>query len=483
VPGRPTHALDRHLALIGFMGAGKTTLGAALAGELARPFLDLDAEVERAAGTSIDRIFAEQGEPAFRALEERLTLEALARPGTSVLALGGGAVKSERVRVALARSALTLLVEVEVEQAWERVSGGQDREGFRKLFRERQHLYAAAADARVRDLEDALLAAAGIVVAAGSVARLGALLPEDVRVALVADEHVDRLHGATVREALGERLVSTHPLPSGEAAKSFDCYRTLLEQLRLERGDLIAGLGGGTTTDLAGFAAATYMRGVDWIAVPTTLVGQVDAAIGGKTAIDVEAGKNLVGAFHWPARVVIDPALLATLPPQQRREGMAEVVKTGLLAGEAVWERPDLELVRGCAAYKARVCMRDPRERGERAQLNLGHTFAHALEAAGDFGRPTHGEAVALGLLAALRLSLARGLDPATLELVRRTLDPQPVAVDRERAWTALQRDKKAAAGPRLVLLERPGRPLWGVRLPEDELRAALDDLIAAPAN
>ena len=132
--------------------------------------------------------------------------------------------------------------------------------------------------------------------------------------------------------------------------------------------------------------------------MPTSLVAQVDAAIGGKTAIDLPQGKNLVGAFHWPVRTIVDPALLETLPPEQRREGMAEVVKTGLLAGEPLWELPDDELVRRCAAFKAAVCLRDPHDRGERKMLNLGHTFAHALEAAAGYDGVTHGQAVALGL-------------------------------------------------------------------------------------
>src|SRR5205807_5394875 len=149
------------------------------------------------------------------------------------------------------------------------------------------------------------------------------------------------------------------------------------------------------------------------------------------------AGKNLVGAFHWPVRTVIDPALLATLPDRERREGMAEVVKTGLLAGEPLWELPDAELVRRCAAFKAAVCLRDPHERGERAILNLGHTFAHALEAAAAYDL-AHGEAVALGLLAALRLS---GQD---ISVVEELLEPEPVHVDRDRAWAALGRDQKA---------------------------------------
>ncbi len=212
------------------------------------------------------------------------------------------------------------------------------------------------------------------------------------------------------------------------------------------------------------------MRGVRWISVPTTLVGQVDAGIGGKTGVDLPSGKNLVGAFHYPDRVLIDPALLATLPAEERRNGMAEVVKTGLLAGRPLWELPEEEMIRACAAFKAGVCLADPFERrGRREILNLGHTFGHALEAASDY-RLAHGEAVALGLTAALRLS---GLQPPEV------LDPQPVRVDRERAWAALQRDKKARDGRiRLVLLEKVGKPV--VREAEPvEVRKALDELIA----
>jgi shikimate kinase / 3-dehydroquinate synthase len=171
---------------------------------------------------------------------------------------------------------------------------------------------------------------------------------------------------------------------------------------------------------------------------------------------------------------VADPGVLATLPEAERRAGMAEVVKTGLLSGEPLWELPEPELVRRCAAYKAGVCLRDPFERGERAVLNLGHTFAHALEAAGGYARVSHGEAVALGLMAALRLS---GLDTAPVE---ETLSPTPVRVNRDAAWAALARDKKARDGrPQLVLLEAPGEPVTGVERPEEEVRAALDELIA----
>jgi shikimate kinase / 3-dehydroquinate synthase len=284
---------------------------------------------------------------------------------------------------------------------------------------------------------------------------------------------VGGIHGAATQVALGARVVSAHEVPAGEEAKTVATAERLWREPRLDRGGILVALGGGCTTDVAGFVAATYLRGVDWVAVPTTLVGQVDAAIGGKTALNLPEGKNLVGAFHWPVRTIVDPALLATLPERERREGMTEVVKTGLLAGEPLWELPEPELVRRCAAFKAAVCLRDPLDRGDRALLNLGHTFAHALEA-GSGGAVTHGQAVALGLLAALRLS---GLDTRTVEEILR---PRPVRADRERAWAALRRDKKVSDGRvRLVLLEAPGRPLVGVELPETEVRGALDALIA----
>src|SRR5436309_976496 len=260
------------------------------------------------------------------------------------------------------------------------------------------------ADAVARDADDAVLAAAGVRVERGALERLESLVPGGGPVALLADARVAGIHGAAAQVALGGRLASTHEVPPGEEAKSVATAERLWRELALDRGGTLVALGGGCTTDVAGFFAATYLRGVAWVPVPTTLVGQVDAAIGGKTALNLPEGKNLVGAFHWPVRTIVDPGLLATLPERERRDGLSEVVKTGLLAGEPLWELPEPELVRRGAAFKAAVCLRDPYERGERAILNLGHTFAHALEAAAGYDLP-HGEAVALGLLAALRLS------------------------------------------------------------------------------
>ncbi|HEY8028657.1 MAG TPA: bifunctional shikimate kinase/3-dehydroquinate synthase [Gaiellaceae bacterium] len=449
----------KKVALVGFMGAGKTTAALAVGG------VDSDDLVEAAADKPISEIFRHDGEAAFRAHEE----EAI------VLALGGGAVKSPKVRAALGDT-LTVWLDVDVDTCWERVQGSdrplaQDEAEFRRLYEERRELYAEIADVVAHDVHDVVLAAAAVHVERGALKRLGAHVPGDGPVALVSDAHVAGIHGMDAQLALGPRLAETHELPPGEEAKTLATLDRLWQDLRLDRRGTIVALGGGTTTDAAGFAAAAHLRGIDWVPVPTSLVAQVDAAIGGKTGIDLPQGKNLVGAFHWPVRTIIDPALLETLPETQRREGMSEVVKTGLLAGEPFWELPDDELVRRCAAFKAAVCLRDPFDQGERKMLNLGHTFAHALETAAGYDGVTHGRAVALGLLAALRLS---GRD---IDQVEEILRPTPVRVDRERAWEALLRDKKGAL--RLVLLGDNG-PEWDVAVPAEDVRRELDRLIAS---
>jgi len=460
------------------MGAGKSTLGPEVADRLGRPFIDLDRELERDLGQAIPQLFRQQGgEAEFRVREAGQAIAALRLPDPAVIAFGGGAVQTASIRNELRDRALTVVLEVDPETAWERSAGGdrplaQDESQFKALYERRRELYDAVADAHAYDVEDVVLAAGGVRVGAGSLESLADLLPGSGSVALVSDPHVGGIHGAAAQLALRSRLASVHEVPSGEEAKTAAVADRLWNELRLDRDGVLVALGGGSVTDLVGFVASTYMRGIDWVPVPTTLVGQVDAAFGGKTAIDLPAGKNLVGAFHWPSRVVVDPVVLETLPERERREGMAEVVKTGLLADEPLWNLPTPELVRRCAAFKAAVCLRDPLDRGEREVLNLGHTFAHALEAAAGFQGLTHGSAVALGLLAALRLS-GRPTDP-----VEDVLAPEPVRVDRERAWEALRRDKKARDGRvRLVLLREDG-PVVESR-PDSEVRAALDELIA----
>jgi shikimate kinase/3-dehydroquinate synthase len=463
------NALGRHVVLVGFMGAGKTTLGRDAALRLGREFLDLDRAIEERAGKPIVALFEERGESGFREIERHAARVALSAPQPLVIALGGGAVTVAETRELL-RDAFVVLVDIDVDSAWERVSRSKrrplarDEGAFRRLYEERAPVYRQVADAVAQDTTAIVLAAGGVHYERGGLDRLGELVPGDSPVALVADSTVMGIYGARAQEALSGRLSSEHELPAGEEAKNVAVVARLWRELRLDRRGTVVALGGGCTTDVAGFAAATYLRGVSWVSVPTTLVGQVDAAIGGKTGIDIPEGKNLVGAFHWPARVVIDEALLETLPERERRQGRAELVKTRLLASR------NLD-VRGAAAYKTGICLQDPYDHGPRRWLNLGHTFAHGLEAAADYDLP-HGEAVALGLLAALRMS---GRDTSHVE---RELAPQPVRVDPERAWQALLRDKKRTGDAiNLVLLGDSG-PYVEAR-PAEDVRRELERLIA----
>jgi shikimate kinase/3-dehydroquinate synthase len=465
--------------LVGFMGAGKTTLGPVLAERLGRSFVSVDEVVERSAGSSIAEIFGTRGEGAFRMLEERAALDVLDRRPPAVIELGGGGLGSSTTRTALVESAFTLHLETTPEEAWQRVSSSgrplaRDRDQFQALFEERRASYDAA-DGRARDLDGAILAAAGVHISAGALDRVGALVSGSAPVELVADEHVEALYGERVRAALNGRVAATHHVPAGERAKSAAEVVKLWSAMRVGRGGTVVVLGGGCAIDAGGFVAATYLRGISWVAVPSTLLAQVDAGIGGKTAVDLPEGKNLVGAFHWPMGTVVDPDVLATLPSAELENGRAEVVKTGLLAGEPLCDLELPEQVRRSAAFKAAVCLKDPHDQGARAQLNLGHTFAHALEAASGYSL-AHGHAVALGLTAALRISGLEGDARRVEEILR----PPLAAVDRDAAWAALARDKKTVDGrPRLVLLEAPGKPLVGVEIDSGVVRDALDSLIA----
>ena len=492
----------RNVALIGFMGAGKSTAARELAARLGWSAADSDAEVEREAGKPIPRIFAEDGEPAFRELEERAVAR-LTEQVDTVIALGGGAITSPMTRERLRDGSFTVLLDVTAQTAWRRIEAGAgdrplavEARGFAELYEQRRPLYHSTADALV-DAEhveggEPLLVPLSRPAALAELPRLvGAR-----RAALIADRNVLRLVGPPVDPLVTVRL------PVGEAAKTVAVARqawTRLADLGLERGDVVVALGGGAATDAAGFVAATYQRGVPWIAAPTSLVGMVDAAIGGKTGLDLPGAKNYVGSFHPAEWVVTDPGLLETLPLREWACGFAEVIKTGLLSGGRLWEMVQawepgrgsseqrLELIRRCAAYKAHVVSVDPREQGLRAVLNLGHTIGHAIEAAAGFSGIAHGEAVAVGLLPALWLSgRLAGLDPSVEREVRELLQRHELptsfaGVDPAAVREALRRDKKARQGRvRFVLLEAVGKPVWGIDIEDDLIDAAIARALAA---
>ncbi|HEY6601196.1 MAG TPA: 3-dehydroquinate synthase [Xanthobacteraceae bacterium] len=327
-----------------------------------------------------------------------------------------------------------------------------------------------------------------IIIGRGQLALLGqrlvALRP-GCKAAIVSDETVVRHHLAATENALAASGIATTTVtvPPGEGSKSFATLETVCEALisaRVERADVVLALGGGVIGDLAGLAAALVRRGLDYVQVPTTLLAQVDSSVGGKTAIDSVHGKNLIGAFHQPVLVVADTALLDTLPLRQFRAGYAEIVKYGLIGDAAffAWlEANWRELFAGGAArehatavscrMKAAIVARDERETGERALLNLGHTFGHALEAAAGFSdRLLHGEAIALGMALAFAFSAQRGLlPPSEAERVERHLAGVglPVRVasvpgglpDADRLMELIAQDKKVKRGKLTFILAR----------------------------
>jgi shikimate kinase/3-dehydroquinate synthase len=498
-------------ALIGFMGAGKSTAAQAL-GQRA---VDVDETIETRLGRPIPAIFAEQGEAAFRALEEQVSLELLDDPAYDVVALGGGGVKSERVRQALSSRRVVWLWTV-WEDAWSRVCGdgverplASDPARFHELHEERQPIYESLADVivpatRSRQMPAVIAALDGLpggakmlwatTTSADYPVYVGSgLIPEhrfwpqavSGRRMLVTDYNAGRRWGDFL-----EPVFARVPIMPGEQSKTVahaEIVWTEMARHGLTRSDLVVALGGGVVGDLAGFCAATYQRGVRYVQVPTTLVAQVDSAYGGKTGVDLPEAKNYVGAFHQPAAVICDPLTLSTLPLEEVAAGSAEVIKTGLIAGGALWdalaggaEVTDVDVITRCVLAKLRIVAQDERDSGLRQLLNLGHTVGHAIETATGYARYRHGEAVGLGLLAELRLSGADELRRQVLTMMSaQGLPTRLEDVDVDAVVEATGRDKKRlgeGAVP-FVLCPQPGRPVLGQKVASQDLRAAIAEL------
>jgi 3-dehydroquinate synthetase/shikimate kinase len=503
------------LVFIGFMGAGKSTALAA-AREAGLEVLETDELLERELGMPIARAFGRDGEDAFRAREAEVVGSLLEAADGGAIALGGGSVLSERVREALDRHVVVWL-QVDPGQAWARIARSDrplasSADDVTRLHEQRLPLYESLADAIVAPGDRSLIGRAMPSLLALAALPHGTRMlwatsasgeyPVFVGVDLLGMGPwplpgqrfcvTDSAVGALYRERL-EPLGACVEVEPGESAKTMaEAERVLrgLARAGMTREDHLVALGGGVVGDLAGLCAHLYQRGVAVVQVPTTLVAQVDSAYGGKTGVDLPEGKNYAGAYHLPAAVIADVATLVTLPPEERAAGFVELLKTGLLAGGDLWERARAldsldpseltDLVFACARYKCEVVAADERDSGLRAVLNLGHTVGHAIEAASGYARYRHGEAVALGLLAALHLSEAPELrDEVEAILVRHSL---PTALDSsvavEEVFEALQRDKKrTAAGVGFVLLAEPGQPRHGELIDPAKVRAAVEEL------
>ena len=464
----PDTIAGRSVVLVGLMGAGKTSIGRRLAARLGLPFRDADQEIELAAGCTIPELFARYGEAAFRDGERRVIRRLLAGD-PMVLAFGGGAFIDERTRAATRDEAVTVWLRCSLPTLVRRVAtrdnrpllNGVDREEtLRRLMEQRHAIYAEAdvivdcgdepPDITTGSVMQALMAwkparrlhvvlpstSYDVVIGDNLLARAGALLAPKLpqkRAVVVTDHTVAELHLQTLLNGLAETAVSTSVIvvKGGEASKNLDTYLEVVDQLleaRVERRTAVIALGGGVIGDLAGFAAATTLRGLPFVQIPTTLLSQVDSSVGGKTGVNTRRGKNLVGAFYQPTMVLADTGTLQTLPPRELRAGYAEITKAGLIGDPAFFAWCELhgravvsgdreaqaEAIKRACAFKAAVVGDDEREEKRndgRALLNLGHTFGHALEAEyGYDGGLLHGEGVAVGLGLAFKLSARLGL-------------------------------------------------------------------------
>ena len=504
---------DRPVALIGFMGSGKSTAARAAGEVLNAAPIDVDGVVEERLGKSIERTFSEDGEESFREAEEAATVELLENSANRVVSLGGGAVTSERVREALA-GRLVIWLDVDLDTAWARAHGSgrplaRDRAMFAALYAEREPLYSALADAivpaaRSTGMGPVLEALRGLPACSRMVWAASAsgdypvyvgegLLVErrfwppaiEGRRFLVTDGRVGRRYAEVVDPVAGR--VTVMPGEQSKTVAHAEIVWTELARAGMRREDVVVALGGGVVGDLAGFCAATYQRGVRYVQVPTSLVAQVDSAYGGKTGVDLAEAKNYVGAFHQPVAVIADSAALATLPAEEVAAGYAEVVKTALIAGGALWDRvrsgaepTDPDVILACARTKLAIVAKDERDDGLRQVLNLGHTVGHAIETVTGYARYRHGEAVALGLLAALRLSGRDDLRDEVESLFdARGLPTTLAGADPDAVISATARDKKRRGeGPvPFVLLEAPGEPRPGCPVDAGALSAAVREL------
>ena len=520
----------RNVVLTGFMGTGKTAVGRAVARILGREFVDMDELIAAHVGKPIPRIFAEDGEQAFRRIEQDLCRELSNRDGL-VIATGGGALVDPENRGLMMRTGTVICLTAsrdeivrrlrETDAAARPLLRDDPDAAVTQLLESRRPVYDSfpwqidTTDLAIEEAARQVIAIAAeitipvrhpggsypIWIGVGLLDRLGELLREEVgttgRIAVVTNTVVAPLYATRAEESL--RDAGFDPflcvIPDGEAHKRLGTVERLYELFLdggLDRGGTIVSLGGGVTGDTAGFAAATYMRGVRFVQVPTTLLAMVDASVGGKTGVDLGRGKNLVGAFKQPALVLIDPSVLVTLPVDEIRNGIAETIKHGIIGAPELFAalEADPALVPLPAARIARalrvkieIVEQDPYERGLRAVLNLGHTVGHALERVSGFGL-SHGKAVAIGLVAAARIAVRlKQADRALVDQIEGVLRAWglPIQVPRasvDEIIAAMAHDKKRLDGRlRFILPRRIGAVEITDDVPLDTVRAVLNEM------
>ena len=538
-----------NLVLTGFMGSGKTVVGKEVARRLDRRFVDMDTEIEANAQKSIRQIFADDGEQVFRQIETSLCKDLSARRGL-VIATGGGALIDASNRALMMKSGTVVCLTSNLDETLRRVSEKSILERpmlnaddlcpeIERLYEERRKAYAAipwqidTTGLRIEDVARMVLEMSNIItlsvrcperilgsslndeypihIGDGTMAQIGSALraagvPAGGRVAVVSNPVVAQLYGERVGAALRSAGLEALfcQMPDGEHNKTLATVSMLYEQFLaggLDRSGTVLSLGGGVTGDVAGFAAASFMRGVRFAQVPTTLLAIVDASVGGKTGVDLQKGKNLVGAFKQPVAVIIDPTVLETLPVAEIRSGMAEVIKHGVISAPELFaelearspESPAADLcspipitssqIARALCVKIEVVEQDPFEQGLRAVLNLGHTVGHALEKLSGYAL-RHGEAVAIGMTAAAhmasKLGRAEPMLPKRISAVLAAwgLPTRCPPYDIDDIFTAMTHDKKRRGRVlRWVLPTAVGDVEIVEDIPHQVIRAVLSDL------
>jgi 5-deoxy-5-amino-3-dehydroquinate synthase len=513
VSEQPARASTRgpHLILIGPMGSGKTTIAHALGRRLHRPVRDSDEELVAALGIDAKTILRREGRDALHVMERRVLAASLVGTVPSVIAAAAGDVDDETSGEQMRHGATVIYLRVPRDELIRRIGDGSTRpiDGsaattLATTEAGREPRYTGLADLTVdadgadpETIVDAILAGLArrvevplgersyeVQIGPGALSEVAALIPSSARRAAIVTQ-------ANIGIEIDPHLeAQTFFIADGESAKSMSTIETLCREFSrfgLTRADVVIAVGGGVVTDAAGFAAACYHRGTALLNVPTTLLGQIDAAVGGKTAVNIPEGKNLVGAFWQPCGVLCDTETLRSLPEREWRSGLGEMAKYAFLGVEDLDELPLVDQVARCLALKADVVGSDEREGGRRMILNYGHTLAHALEAAGFADGPgrggidlRHGEAVAIGLVFAARLAQLLGrIDERRVDRHRQLLATYdlpteiPYGVDPDEMVFRMARDKKATAGIVFVLDGPNGvEPVRGVEA--DVIEAAL---------
>jgi shikimate kinase / 3-dehydroquinate synthase len=485
-----------HIFLYGPPGTGKSTIGRTLARNLNLPFVDLDRVIETKAGLSIEQIMEQQGEATFRDLETAALKASVGQESSvrsQVIALGGGALLRDENRAIAEANGKVVLLNAQLPILLERLKNdggkrpllaGDMGEKLTSLLERRRDHYSSfpiqlqvdrgtsvqnALEVQKKIGRFHLRAMESYDVLVQSVEQLGDLLRERglQKPIVVTDEYVARLHAENVISSLrsADFAAQMITVPAGEAHKNLKTIQTLWHRFLehgLDRKSTVLALGGGVIGDMAGFAASTYMRGISWVGVPTTLLAMVDASLGGKTGFDLPQGKNLIGSFYPPKLVLADPHLLNTLPEAELRSGMAEVVKHGIIADPELFNRcgrglecikDNMEqIVKRAMAVKIKIIEDDPYEKGFRAALNLGHTVGHAIELVSRF-QLRHGEAIAIGMVAEAKLAERLNLAvPGLSDKISQTLIPLGLPIDippdlpREAILRTIRVDKKKDA-------------------------------------